>query len=316
MIIFRPDDGIAYASGGAVRRYPFLTTSPGSTFATLFWGIVDSGMLDGADLRMAPSDHLQMASAVRRANDVLDFTKTYRGARLICQHRRLPSGWSAQLRVNIEGLRIAGEAPVSVVDAIERSRETTRLSAALNRLPIGVLYADRTGCLRWRNAAAADVLAAGAGLGKLGQPILFADAAAQTAFSDAVQAVFRTRATAYVLLPVAGQQRLASVAPASYSDEVLVLIAPEKPGDEELDGALAALGLSPAERRIATAVGHGQSPAEVGVSTGKSRDTVRCQLKGIYKKLGLNMGVASQRGLARLIGQVTSISGFSRSHRH
>lgn len=316
LIIFRPDDEIAYASADAVRRYPFLADSTSLSFADLFWQIVNSGMVDAAEMRLTPSDHLQMAVAVRRANDVLDFHKAYRGASLICQHRRLPSGWSAQLRVNIDALRVAGSAPLSVTEAIERARETTRLSSALNRLPVGVLYVTGTGCLRWRNAAAADLLATSATVGKVGQPVAFADAGAQAAFSDAIARVFRTRVTAYVLIPVAGEPRLASVAPAPYVDELLILFAPDKAGDEDLDDALSAFGLSPAERRIATAVGHGQSPAEVSLSTGRSRDTVRCQLKGIYKKLGLNMGVASQRTLARLIGQVTSISGFSRSHRH
>jgi DNA-binding CsgD family transcriptional regulator len=46
--------------------------------------------------------------------------------------------------------------------------------------------------------------------------------------------------------------------------------------------------LTPAEARLARALAAGQSPAEFATATGRSRETVRTQLKFLFRKLGVN----------------------------
>lgn len=109
----------------------------------------------------------------------------------------------------------------------------------------------------------------------------------------------RTRLAVYVS-PVAG--RLWGFQPQRVA--VLVLVVDPDRGDL-LDPNLvgAALGLTPAESRIAVMLAGGKSPRTIAAATGRAEGTVRWHLKRIFRKLR----VFRQ---AELVRQVLSLGGF------
>ncbi|MCW2240709.1 helix-turn-helix transcriptional regulator [Azospirillum canadense] len=312
LVISGPDDVVAYAAPLVPHGSAFCAFLGAMTYSDLYWGAIAHGLLRSTDLRVAPDDWFQLALGVRRTVDVLDVQTPSRTTRILCQRRRLPNGWTVHLRLALDAVRAAGAAPLSVFDAIDRSRETARLAAALNHLPVGVLFTDRRGRVRWMNDTASTLLADGTSVSAPAQRLQFADRAVGTTFFAAVDGVLSGGAPAYVAVPHRDQHRLLSVTAAPYPGEAMVLFAPDDPTDAQLDEALAALGLTRTERRIAASVGRGETPKSISATTGQAVNTIRCHLANTYRKLGLNMGVTSQRDLARLVGQVTSIAGICR----
>lgn len=312
LIIFRPDDVIACVSPLVPARYAFCTFIQDLTYTDLYWGAITHGLVRTDDLRLSPEDYFHLALGVRRTNDILDFQKPYRDTRFLCHHRRLPNGWTAQLRLDLGLLRLSGDAPLSVFDAIERTRETARLEAALNTLSVGVLFTDICGRVRWTNSAADDFIASSDGFCEHERHLVFADHASGVTFFRAVESVLAGGGATFFSLPHHGRSQLLSVMAAPFAGEVMVLIAPADQTDTNVDHALASLGLSRAERRIAASIGRGESPQEIGASTDIAVTTVRRHLANTYRKLSFDMDVTSQRDLVRLVGQVASIAGFSR----
>ncbi|MDE2796022.1 MAG: helix-turn-helix transcriptional regulator [Gemmatimonadota bacterium] len=109
----------------------------------------------------------------------------------------------------------------------------------------------------------------------------------------------RTRLAVYVS-PVAG--RLWGFQPQRVA--VLVLVVDPDRGDL-LDPNLvgAALGLTPAESRIAVMLAGGKSPRTIAVATGRAEGTVRWHLKRIFRKLRVSRQ-------AELVRQVLSLGSF------
>lgn len=312
-IVFRADDRIAFASPAAHRRYPFADLGAGS-FDSLYWATLQHGVMAPAALRMDAADYLTMAKAVRRANDALDFQKAYEGDRLLCHHRRLPNGWSIQVRVALTSPCLRGtagtEQPLTLLQAMHHARAAARLRAALDQLPVGVLVVDRLGRIVWRNAAAGDALGEARALTDDDGALRLTDPIAHAAFALALGGVLAGQRQQYVACPDGDRVRLLSLSRAALPGEALVLLAPIDPPDGSVVDALTTLGLSPAEAQIALAVGGGDGPAAVAEATGKQVSTVRRQLATAYAKLSPT--VTSQRALARLVHQVAAIAGRSR----
>ena len=87
---------------------------------------------------------------------------------------------------------------------------------------------------------------------------------------------------------------------------VLVLVAdPERPPSIDVGLVQAALGLTPAESRLATLVAHGQRVRDIAALTGRSEGTIRRHLDKIIRKQGIS-------GQADLVRRVLSLDGFPR----
>lgn len=313
-IVFRADDRIAFASPAAAHRYPFLDLGDAS-YETLYWSTLQHGLTSPDAMRMDATAYLAMAQNARRTNDALDFQKAYGATRLLCHHRRLPDGWSAQVRVTLTSPRLRGvvdtNQPINLLQAMQHAQNATRLRVALDHLPVGVLFVAATGRIVWCNAAATDALREARAISDDGGRLRLTDLIARTAFAVALAGVLAGQRQQYVACPDGDRTRLLSVSRAALPEEALVLLAPVDAPDGSVIEALSALGLSPAEAQIAFAVGAGDGPAAVAEATGKQVSTVRRQLATVYEKLSPTR-VTSQRALARLVSQVAAIAGRSR----
>ncbi|MDX5367573.1 MAG: alpha/beta fold hydrolase [Alphaproteobacteria bacterium] len=86
-----------------------------------------------------------------------------------------------------------------------------------------------------------------------------------------------------------------------------LVAAPPDAGDETLDLFRKALGLTPAEARLAARLRFGQSLKEAAEELGISINTARNQLKSVFEKLGVNRQADLVRHLAELAALATSM---------
>jgi pimeloyl-ACP methyl ester carboxylesterase/DNA-binding CsgD family transcriptional regulator len=86
-----------------------------------------------------------------------------------------------------------------------------------------------------------------------------------------------------------------------------LVAAPPDAGDETLDLFRKALGLTPAEARLAARLRFGQSLKEAAEELGISVNTARNQLKSVFEKLGVNRQADLVRHLAELAALATSM---------
>ncbi|MCY4394868.1 MAG: LuxR C-terminal-related transcriptional regulator [Rhodospirillaceae bacterium] len=84
----------------------------------------------------------------------------------------------------------------------------------------------------------------------------------------------------------------------------LVLVDDPARGDFDLERVGAALGLTPAESRIAVLLAQGRSIAEIAAGTGRSRTTVKWHIRNIYDKHGLSR----QAQLAQLVRSLVDVA--------
>lgn len=85
---------------------------------------------------------------------------------------------------------------------------------------------------------------------------------------------------------------------------MLMVLNPSHSAYPRLTTALQALGLTPAQAKVALAVGGGQSPREAAEALGLSEATVRTTVKHLYAKLGIDR----QSQLARLVARTVPFS--------
>lgn len=316
-MLFAPDDRIGFVTDSVRERYPFFSFPDGACFQDLFWSIVRTGMSTAESLVVPAADYLAMVVTSRRANPVLDFRKRYRvdcgSIDLLCHHRTLPDGWTAQVRVDVSQLQmrgwIVGAAPKSVIEMLNTVHETERFEALLNRLSLGVAVVGRERSLRWANAAARFALLGGVGCTVQDGRLIALDAAADIRLGELVQEAADHGRSGFVGIPSATNPTMVSVGAGLSAGDAVILIPPAAPMEAVVRDALGTLGLSPGQCDVALSVVTAGGPAEAAASTGRAYATVRKQLVRIYAVLGLNFGVTSQRALAHLIGQVASIAG-------
>ena len=104
------------------------------------------------------------------------------------------------------------------------------------------------------------------------------------------------------ILPLSARQRESGAGQAA----VLVLVAdPERRPSIDIGLVQAALGLTPAESRLAALVADGNRVRDIAECTGRSEGTVRWHLNRIFRKQGIS-------GQADLVRRVLSLDGFPR----
>lgn len=90
---------------------------------------------------------------------------------------------------------------------------------------------------------------------------------------------------------------------------VVLVTDPEDPARTEVAQALQLLGLTPAEAKVAAAVGSGLSPRETAAAVGNTEKTVRQTLSQVYSKLGIRR----QSELAKIVGRLELVEAASRA---
>jgi DNA-binding CsgD family transcriptional regulator len=191
---------------------------------------------------------------------------------------------------------------------------STALDAALERLSVGIALVWCDGQLAYANREARRVLADKDGLSLVVGRVMGADfetsramdsgAASPTgAASFEVRAVARPSGRRPYQVAV---QRVAIDArdpgcPGELPNAVWI-VDPELSPSFSPAELVAALGLTPAEARLAAAIAHGLSPRETAARSGHSVETARTTLKRVFAKLGVRRQAELARMVARSIG--------------
>lgn len=200
-------------------------------------------------------------------------------------------------------------------------------SAALDRLPRGVLLVDARLAVRFANRYAEEVLAAGDGL-RVEQGALVAARPETTAAlrrlvagAAAPQAREPRAAGGYLALARPSLARplelmvspltpeLAPVA-AGRAVAALFLVDPERRVELPLEALRQLYGLTPAEARLAALVGEGLGLPEVAARLGVCRETAKSNLRAVFAKTGTRR----QAELVRLLLTGPGLCGGRRDH--
>jgi DNA-binding CsgD family transcriptional regulator len=127
-------------------------------------------------------------------------------------------------------------------------------------------------------------------------------ARALTALVEAVAGGDRNYVSARFTLDDGSGPLLAQYLALSDSEIIVFLEDPGRPVAPNSEASLQLLGLTPAEARIAAAVGGGLSPRQAAAELDLSLNTVRSTLKLSFDKLGINRQSELARIVARLAG--------------
>ncbi len=181
--------------------------------------------------------------------------------------------------------------------------------------PVGLIHVDMDGSFAWMNRMASRLLHAGEGLEVRDGRLAARDSDTDQTLRHAMTNLIENRRRVQALpIPRAGRLPLGLVltrrpkAPTLPRGEPIGTIAimdPERQFSADSDQASAQTapllrqlyGLTDAEARLAVAITAGSTPQQVADRSGRSLETVRTQLKGVFRKLG----VSRQTDLVRVL---------------
>ncbi|MBP2307490.1 hypothetical protein GBZ48_22045 [Azospirillum melinis] len=325
LVVFDEKDQCRYTSEWMRRVYEFCDFSRPADFEAILRRAWEYG---GNREVGAPPD-LETSLAMARASRQrirLEFVRT-QPRRLICNHVRIGSGWSAQLRVEPEraGLEhyFTADMPVTgIVEAIRRHEQAKRCARALDSVSLAVVVVGPDAGVLHSNDAAKSLCQRNDGF-------LVDDNGRLRAIDPTVDPFFaRTVAMAAMgeipggrsLLHIAGCQPGAphAVSITAGADQpgvaAIVAISSAKLDDVAVTRLLRdQFGLTSAEATLAVEIGGGKTNDQVSKILGKSPATGREQLHNIFKKLARqNIAVKGQIELSRWVSVLASITGAAR----
>ncbi len=195
----------------------------------------------------------------------------------------------------------------------------------LDGIPAGIVTLESNGAVGWINLVARRILAAEDGLslrdGRLVAEDEGADAALRAAHRQLIEGEHTVRSLmagqqtpALSIERPSGRRPLGLVfvgrqeTPVMEDGEpigVIALYDPEIQSAETLPQLRQLYGLTEAEAKLASAIAVGATPQEFAEKTGRSLETVRTQLKGAFRKLG----VSRQSEMVRMLAPLVLASG-------
>ncbi|MBP2232498.1 DNA-binding CsgD family transcriptional regulator/PAS domain-containing protein [Azospirillum agricola] len=322
-VVFSPDDRLEFASDHFRRMYEFCDFGRGLTFDDILLASLAMEERAGFKLPEPPTEKLERTKRRRRV-ERMEFVREF-PVPLMCLHWMHHSGWSIQIRaepkhVGLSSFFDADLPAFGLLEALRRREELSQRAAVLDSIDLAVAVLGPEGGVRYQNAAFAalvdasdglridddgHVCAVDAGSADRLQAVIAAAAFGRPSARQVAMCLPRQRGEPHVLSVSRGVGALLGSA--------VLIIAPIL-----LDvGTLASIlyrdfGLTQAQAEVAAHVGAGLSPDEAAEALGKSRDTARTQLKGVFARLGQNIGGRTQARLTRFSALLSSISGAAR----
>ncbi len=187
------------------------------------------------------------------------------------------------------------------------------LNSLLNHIPVGVILLNAESEILLTNELSEETLQLGQGLSQQGRTLVTEEEENTLLLQQYVRELSEpdidARHSRGLAIPSAGkseQQSMVILSPVNHlsnsdlekSASVVLFISPSRP-DVELDLTAFAEGykLTPKEQRIVNYIAQGVAPPDIAGKLFVSYNTVRTQLKSVYKKTGVN----SQSELASLV---------------
>jgi DNA-binding CsgD family transcriptional regulator len=180
----------------------------------------------------------------------------------------------------------------------------------LEEVELGVIATDERRRVLFANSQAEAVLGASTELKVRNAHLTVADPALDVRLGEAIADASRRSRAASLAIPApsgGGEELLLSIAPLPESSAMrgpltrpTALVLVRSRARQRVASAAQLMhwfGLSPAEARLARAVGHGQTPEDYSVAEGVSMSTVRTQLRAVFARTG----TGRQSDLVRLV---------------
>lgn len=322
VVVFDQKDTVRHASARFRSLYDFCGDFDGMSFDQIFrsaWK--NSGNGPGCDDALTDTNH-------RREAERLEFKRASPTV-LLCAHTRLPSGWSAQIRIEPgqPGFDhfFAYPPQVSLIEALKQRDAADMRAAALEAIGFPIAILTATGTLRFQNRAMGDLLAQRVGLYLADGALRLTDPLAEAHLLRLVADVAYGRAChslggkqVVTTICVGGVTYTASVSQclSRLDDAAVLVIVPVVPDLSRITATLRqGFGLSPAQAQMAALVGTGTETSIAARVLDKSAHTAREQMKQIYKRLvARRIPASGQSTLTAWIVSMLAITGAVRAH--
>ncbi|WP_029007169.1 helix-turn-helix transcriptional regulator [Azospirillum halopraeferens] len=311
LMVFDHEDRVCHSNERNSKVFSFLDFSRSPTYADVFRASLEHRRFIGPEPYREPDAWLSQAQQFRRNHRFAQFTKEYPDGRIyLVTHEVLAGTGSYLCRVDItdklaQSLRGSGPllGPRAWLGALGGLT-----SNPLDANSGGVAVITASGILVDANSTMRAMLGESTAFGLMGGRIRFRMPAENDDFYTKLAAVLANGdPNGFDLLRVSGEQQdeyLVKVAPFSVHTDrsgagmaMVSVFDPHETADVPASALTTMYGLTPAESRVALAIGQGDRPEQVAQKYGTSLNTVRTQLQTVFAK----MDIGRQPDLVRLV---------------
>ncbi|MCW2244869.1 hypothetical protein M2352_000460 [Azospirillum fermentarium] len=325
VIVYDNDDRIVWVSDGQRTLMP-CSDYADETYKSLFWKVLNAGMIGTRSAMADPAAWLEGAIAARRTSPNLDFTNIYPWGRMLVSHLRLDSGISVQARLSLKSTGICkyfGDPDIGlgVMWALRVQRHMHNMQSALNSLSIAIGLVDASGRLFNSNASFNEMLAACDGFmltedGDIKAIDVCDDLVLEQAVANVAEGL---QPATYIPIRRSSQPPLIVAVSAGDLPGTAVLVVSRFGEDcASIASSLQqAFNMTPAEAEVAAGIGAGQSVADIAAARGVAEKTTYNQVRGVRSALRRSrFAVDDLAGIANLVTKIAAITSPGKGRKH
>ncbi|WP_376957720.1 hypothetical protein ABNQ39_11365 [Azospirillum sp. A26] len=316
MLVYGRNDEVIWASDGQRKLMP-CSDYVSETYSSLFWKVLDAGMVGNKLAFNDPSGWLEAAIKTRKNSPNLDFINTYSWGRMLISQIILDNGISIQARLDItkSGIdSIIGHdgAGFGVSLALNIINDREKYQSVLNSLSISLALVGKSAQVIYKNSSFSDLLDVGdhVRIDEIGC-IYAADPYDDMVLRQVIENA-AVGAVDSMILPLRSRTApvLAAVSAGSIPGTAVVAISRFGEDAASLCNSIRqAFGISPAEAETMVGIGLGRSVSQIANQRNGAEKTVYNQIHRVRESLRRSkFAVDDLVGIARLVTKISAIS--------
>ncbi|WP_147395139.1 helix-turn-helix transcriptional regulator [Azospirillum cavernae] len=316
VLVYSPTDQIIWANGSQRRIAP-VSDYTSETHESLFWKLLEAGLIGNRVAVANPADWISNVRIARRLNTGLDWISEYPSGRMSVSHRLYGDGTCVQSRVCIQtsgvenyiNTKIRGN---SFEEMLTVNDFLNNMHCSLNLLDLAVGIFDVNMNRFHLNDSFIDLISSETSMMFDDFGRIRATDPDDCAKLDCAVSSAATLQDFYKVLPLSysGGVHFASISSGQSLGTAIIVISRFGEDDAAIASALErALGLHPAEARVAALIGSGLGPGEIARRRSTSEATVYTQIRNIKDKLrGTKFAAGDLTSLAALVFKISAIT--------
>lgn len=317
VLVYGRNDEVLWANEGQRLLMPCSDYND-ETYSSLFWKVLNAGMIGNKTAPIDPQGWLQYSNATRKNSPSLDFVNRYPWGQMLVSQVVLDNGMSIQARIDI---RKAGIDQLSGSDgtgvgfslALQMVRERKWFQSALDSLSIGVCLLDRGGAVICSNTSFDEFLSGETHLIRDEQCRIRAiDRYDDMVFRQVVEnAASGSVGSMIVPLRSASDALVAAISAGTVFGTAVLAVSRFGEDTASLAESIRqAFGLTPAEADTMANIGLGRSVSQIAEDRNGAEKTVYNQIQRI--RSGLNRSKFAAHDLASIAGLAVRIAAITK----
>lgn len=317
VLVYGRNDEVLWVNEGQRLLMP-CTDYNDETYSSLFWKVLNAGMIGNRNAAIDPQGWLQYSNATRKNSPSLNFINTYPWGKMYVSQMVIDNGISIQARIDIRKIGIDyivcdDSAGVDVAIALQTIKNRQYLQSLLDYLSIAVCLLDRSGGIICSNSSFDEFISEETHLIRDAQYRIHAiDQYDDMVFRQVIEnAAAGSVGSMIVPLRSASSAILAAVSAGSVSGTAVLAVSRFGEDAESLAESIRqAFGITPAEADTMANIGLGRSVSQIAEDRNGAEKTVYNQIQRIRASLKRSNFAADD--LASIAGLVVRIAAITR----